>query len=201
MNMKIVLASNNKHKVAELYAFMKKISEDIEILTLSDIGFTDEIIEDGETFEENALIKARAISKLGYIAVADDSGLCVDALGGEPGVYSARYAGEPCDDEKNNDKLLEAIKEVPDGERSAWFVSAIACAFPDGKTITAIGRCPGEIIRARRGNGGFGYDPLFWYKPLGKTYAELTAEEKSQVSHRARAMEKFTELFAKEMNL
>lgn len=158
--MDIVLASNNKHKVAELQYFMDEMCREngmgnIKIRTLSDIGFTDEIIEDGKTFEDNALIKASAIAKKGYISVADDSGLMVDALLGEPGVYSARYAGEPCDDRKNNEKLLLNLIDVPEEKRTASFVSVIAGVFPDGRKIVARGECPGKILFSYRGNGGF----------------------------------------------
>ncbi|MBR5187247.1 MAG: RdgB/HAM1 family non-canonical purine NTP pyrophosphatase, partial [Clostridia bacterium] len=156
-----------------------------------------DIVEDGETFEDNALIKARTVAKLGYIGVADDSGLCVDALNGEPGVYSARYAGGH-DDVDNNRKLLENMKDVPTEKRGAHFVSVIACVFPDGREIVARGECPGTMLFDYRGNGGFGYDPLFLYEPMGKTFAEMNAEEKNAISHRARAMEAFAKLFAKE---
>ncbi len=202
--MEIVLASNNKHKVVELEYFINEMCrehgiESIKVLTLSDIGFTDEIVENGKTFEENALIKARAVAARGYIGIADDSGLCVDALGGEPGVYSARYAGEPCDDAKNNALLLEKMASVPEGARTAHFVSVIGLAYPSGKGFTVRGECPGKILFALRGNGGFGYDPLFLYEPYGKTYAEINAEEKNAISHRARAMRLFSEKFAKEI--
>lgn len=202
--MDIVLASNNKHKVAELQYFMDEMCREngmgnIKILTLSDIGFTDEIIEDGKTFEDNALIKASAIAKKGYISVADDSGLMVDALSGEPGVYSARYAGEPCDDKKNNEKLLLNLIDVPEEKRTASFVSVIAGVFPDGRKILARGECPGKILFSYRGNGGFGYDPLFLYEPYGKTYAEMNSEEKNAISHRARAMKLFSEKFTEEI--
>ena len=202
--MEIVLASNNRHKVTELEYFINEICREknagsVRILTLSDIGFTDEIVEDGKTFEENALIKAGAVAAKGYIAVADDSGLCVDALGGEPGVYSARYAGEPCDDFKNNELLRAKLAGVPKEKRSAHFVSVIAAVFPDGRKFTARGECPGTILFDYRGNGGFGYDPLFLYEPYGKTYAEMNAEEKNAVSHRARAMKLFSEKFIEEI--
>lgn len=202
--MEIVLASNNKHKVSELQYFLDMIcrasdAENVNILTLSQIGFTDEIIEDGDTFEKNAIIKASAVSKKGYIAVADDSGLMVDILGGEPGVYSARYAGEPCDDERNNRKLLNKLSDVAENERGAHFVSVIAGVFPDGRILTARGECPGRILSAYRGTGGFGYDPLFYYEPYGKTYAEMSAEEKNSISHRARAMKLFAEKFIAEL--
>lgn len=202
--MDIVLASNNKHKVAELEYFINKLCEEkgiesVKLLTLRDIGFIDEIIEDGKTFEDNALIKAGAVAAKGYIGIADDSGLCVDALGGEPGVYSARYAGEPCDDFKNNELLRAKMKDVPKEKRGAHFVSVIGAVFPDGRKFTARGECPGTILFDYQGNGGFGYDPLFLYEPYGKTYAEMNAEEKNAISHRARAMKLFSERFIEEI--
>lgn len=196
--MKIVVASNNKHKIAELEAIIKKYLPKAELLSLSDIGFDKEIIENGKTFEENALIKARTVAKLGYIAVADDSGLEVSALGGKPGVHSARYAGEPCDDRKNNKKLLSSLEGLYGDERSARFVSVIAAVFPDGKTVMARGECEGEILTSYRGKNGFGYDPLFYYAPMRKTFAEMTDEEKNTISHRARALAAFAEKFVKE---
>ena len=196
--MKILLASHNKGKIAELQALMHKISPEIEVLSMSDIGFFDEIVEDGDTFAANALIKSRTGAKMGYITVADDSGLMVDALDGAPGVYSARYAGEECDNAKNNEKLLHALSGLPEMERGAKFVSVVACSFPDGRQdIVVRGECPGTILTEYRGNGGFGYDPLFWYAPFEKTYAEMTAEEKNQISHRGMAMQKFAEEFSK----
>ena len=199
---KIVMASNNSHKIKEIEAFLRalcpndKNGDPFEILSLSDIGYTADIVEDGVTFEENALIKARTVAKLGYIGIADDSGLCVDALNGEPGVYSARYAGGH-DDADNNRKLLEKMKDIPKEQRSAHFVSVIACVFPDGREVVARGECPGTILFDYRGNGGFGYDPLFLYEPMDKTFAQMNAEEKNAISHRARAMEAFAKLFAK----
>ena len=200
---KIVMASNNRHKIKEIETFIRtlcpndKDGNPFEILSLSDIGFTDDIVEDGTTFEENALIKARTVAKLGYIGIADDSGLCVDALNGEPGVYSARYAGGH-DAADNNRLILKNLQDVPAEKRSAHFVSVIACVFPDGRELTARGECPGTMLFDYRGNGGFGYDPLFLYEPMGKTFAEMNAEEKNSISHRARAMEKFAKLFAEE---
>lgn len=202
---KIVMASNNAHKIKEIETFLRTLcpvgsdGEPFTFLSLADIGYTAEIVENGETFEENALIKARAVASLGYIGVADDSGLCVDALNGEPGVYSARYAGGH-DDEDNNRKLEEKMRNVPAEKRTAHFVSVIACVFPDGRELTARGECPGKILFERRGTGGFGYDPYFLYEPLGKTFAEMNAEEKNAISHRARAMARFAELFAEEMH-
>ena len=196
--MKILLASHNKNKIAELEALLKTVCADAEVVSLSDVGFTDEIIEDGTTFEENALIKARTGARLGYITVADDSGLMVDALGGAPGAYSARYAGEDGNTEKNNAKLLAALQRVPQDKRTAHFVSVVACVFPDGREdIVVRGECPGEILTSPRGKTGFGYDPLFWYAPFGKTYAEMTAEEKNSISHRGVAMQAFAKAFAK----
>jgi XTP/dITP diphosphohydrolase len=191
--MDIVLASNNKHKRIELEYFINKICsergvESVKLLTLKDIGYTEDIEEGGESFEANAFIKASAVAALGYIGVADDSGLCVDALGGEPGVYSARYAGEPCDDRKNNELLLEKMNNVPAEKRTAKFVSTIAAVFPDGRKFVARGECPGTILFEYRGTGGFGYDPLFLYEPLDKTFAEVNAEEKNAISHRGNAL-------------
>ena len=196
--MKILLASHNKNKIAELETLLKTVCADAEVVSLSDAGFTGEIVEDGTTFEENALIKARTGARLGYITVADDSGLMVDALGGAPGVYSARYAGEDGNTEKNNAKLLAALQGVPQDKRTAHFVSVVACVFPDGREdIVVRGECPGEILTAPRGKTGFGYDPLFWYAPFRKTYAEMTAEEKNSISHRGVAMQAFAKAFAK----
>lgn len=196
--MKVLLASHNKGKIAELQALMHTVSPDIEVLSMSDIGFYEEIVENGDTFAENALIKSRTGAQLGYITVADDSGLMVDALDGAPGVYSARYAGEDCDNAKNNAKLLKALDGLPAEKRAARFVSVVACSFPDGREdIVVRGECPGTILTEFRGEGGFGYDPLFWYAPMGKTYAEMTAAEKNQISHRGMAMQKFAEEFAK----
>lgn len=196
--MKILLASHNKGKIAELQALMLTISPEIEVLSMSDAGFHEEIIEDGTTFAENALIKSRTGARLGYITVADDSGLMVDALDGAPGVYSARYAGEECDNAKNNEKLLMKLAGVPAEKRTARFVSVVACSFPDGREdIVVRGECPGSILTEYRGNGGFGYDPLFWYEPMQKTFAEMSQAEKNQISHRGKAMQKFAEEFAK----
>ncbi len=196
--MKLLLASHNKKKIAELQALMLTVSPDIEVVSMSDIGFTDEIVEDGTTFEENALIKSRTGAKLGYITVADDSGLMVDALAGAPGVYSARYAGEECDNDKNNEKLLAELCGLPKEKRGAKFVSVVTCSFPDGREdIIVRGECHGRILEDYRGNGGFGYDPLFWYEPMQKSYAEMTADEKNSISHRGMAMQKFAIEFAK----
>jgi XTP/dITP diphosphohydrolase len=190
--MKIVLASRNKNKIKELHMFIAPIDPSIEILSLDDIGFVGDIDENGTTFEENALIKAQTVASMGYIGVADDSGLAVDALNGAPGVYSARYSGEHGDDHKNNMLLLENIKHVPDEQRTAQFVSVIACAFPNDmhEPIVCRGECPGTILHAYRGNGGFGYDPLFWPDVFDGscTLAEVPQARKNEVSHRGNAL-------------
>lgn len=197
--MKILIASNNLHKIDELRTILKsrlKTIDELQLLSLAEAGFTEKIPETGSTFEENALIKAETAAKTGCISIADDSGLTVDALNGVPGIYSARYAGEPCDDRKNNEKLLCALKTLPPEKRSAKFVCAIALVFPNEKEkFTVRGECPGRILEKYEGTGGFGYDPLFLYEPLNKTFAQLTKEEKNKVSHRAKAMEKLIELF------
>ena len=188
----MVMASRNRGKIKELETLLREISPDIEILGLDDIGFEGDIEENGETFEENAFIKASVPAKLGYIGIADDSGLCVDALGGAPGIYSARYSGKGS--EANNDKLLLFMDPVPDDKRQARFVSVICVVFPDGRPdIMVRGECEGVITRERRGNGGFGYDPLFYYPPLGATFGELDADTKNKISHRANAMKKLAE--------
>ena len=200
--MKIVAATNNKHKVSELTALFE--NTDTQLVTLKEIGFTDEIIEDGSTFLENARIKAMAVHKAtGLASIADDSGLCVDALGGEPGIYSARYAsedGENSDDAKNNEKLLSKLDKIPENERTARFISALCFIDKDGTEVFAIGKCEGIITREARGEGGFGYDPLFFFPAFGKTFGELSENEKNSVSHRANAVkllkEKLKEYFA-----
>ena len=192
--MKIVLASRNKKKKIELQALLSQYIEGIEILSLDDVGIYGEIEEDGVTFEENALIKARVAAESGYIGVGDDSGLEVDSLGGAPGVYSARYAGGHGDDEANNAYLLQNLEGKDD--RHARFVSCIACVFPKKYNLepfTVRGKVEGEILKERHGNGGFGYDPLFYYAPFGKTLAEVTQEEKNSVSHRANAIKLFAQ--------
>ena len=187
--MKIVLASRNKHKIGELEALLGKHIPKIEVCSLDDIGFKGDIVEDGTTFEDNAFIKASTIAKLGYIGVGDDSGLCVRALDGAPGVYSARYAGEHGNDGANNELLLKNLADKED--RSAEFVCAIACVFPENveKGSLVRGTVEGRIIDEYRGEGGFGYDPLFYYEPFGKTLAQMSAEEKNSISHRGKAIE------------
>lgn len=193
--MKILLASRNKKKIAELRTLMQEYIEDIEILSLDDVGFYDEIIEDGKTFEENAIIKARTGAKLGYICVADDSGLEVDALGGAPGVYSARYAGEHATDDENNEKLQRQIKDVPNEKCTARYVCVVACVTPWGRDFYVRQTCEGRIIKEYRGEGGFGYDPMFYVEEFGCTFAETTPEQKNSISHRGKAMREFCQEF------
>ena len=167
-----LLATHNANKLVEFRRIFETLKEKIgayELLSFSDIGFDDEVEETGTTFEENALIKARAGAARGYITIADDSGLAVDALGGAPGIYSARYCGRHGDDEGNNRMLLEQLKGKQD--KTARYVCAIACVFPDGRSFTVRGTCEGEIIDTPRGNLGFGYDPLFWIPEKGMTFA------------------------------
>lgn len=186
---KLVLATRNKNKIHEFKALFKEFSDlDVSVLSLDDIGFYGDVEENGSTFEENAICKASVSARLGYIGIADDSGLCVDALNGAPGIYSARFSGG--NDEDNNDLLLEKLDGVSD--RGAKYVCAIACVFPDHLAdFTVRGECFGKILTERQGDGGFGYDPLFYYEPFGKTFAQVELEKKNQVSHRAVAMRSF----------
>ena len=187
-----VLASNNSHKLDEIRALMADKFD--KVCSLSDMDIHTDIDETGTTFEENAFIKAQTIfDMLGgrYAVIADDSGLCVEALGGAPGVYSARYAGEPCDDGKNNRLLLKNLHERESlfpKNRRAYFASVVAAVLPDGRKLSGEGRVYGEVLDEYRGNGGFGYDPLFYCEELGKTFAEASMAEKNTVSHRARAL-------------
>ena len=196
--MKIVLASRNAKKIKELRELLAANSPDVEILSLDDVGIYGEIEENGATFEENAYIKAYTAAKSGYIGVGDDSGLMVNALGGAPGVYSARYAGEHGDDEANNAFLLKNLSDKDD--RSAKFVSVVACVFPENMENPHLfrGETAGVILDEYRGEGGFGYDPLFYIEDMGKTYAEMTADEKNSISHRGKAMRMLAEFLAKE---
>lgn len=190
----MIAASSNAHKIKEIQSIMSKFG--VKVVSRKEAGVPEfEIEEDGETFEENSLKKAEAIMKAtGKLTVADDSGLMVDYLGGAPGVYSARFAGEECDDEKNNEKLLKHLEGLPAEDRKAKFVSVITLMFPDGNTIVARGDPPGRIIETPTGENGFGYDPLFVPDGLSKTFAQLSDKEKNSISHRARALEKLEEI-------
>ncbi len=188
--MKFFIATKNAHKVKEFSAIFSSLG--IELLSENDLEKPLEDVEEGgATFGENALIKARFAAKVtGLPTLADDSGLCVEALGGEPGIYSARYAGVHGNDAENNKKLLQKLKN--ETNRTAKFVCAIACVFPDSREFTVIGECKGKIDTELRGNGGFGYDPLFISDEKG-SFGLISAEEKNSVSHRANAVKKFTE--------
>lgn len=215
-DMEIVLASRNKKKIAEMNTLLSKYcAGKVKVISLDDIGFFGDIEEDGDTFEENSAIKACAPAKMGYIGIADDSGLCVDALDGAPGVFSARYSGEDATDEKNNEKLLSELENVND--RGAQFRTVISIVIPkslglkvfhpltnpeieeyilerfgiDAHVCSCEGECCGEILREMRGEGGFGYDPLFYVPEKGKTFSELSPEEKNEISHRGQAMRCF----------
>ena len=191
--MKVVLASKNKHKLEEI----RKITDqfEMELILQSELGIDLDVEENGTTFEENSFIKAEAVMKAtGLPALADDSGIAVDALNGEPGIYSARYGFDPAlDDWGRLELLLKNTEHVPDDQRQAKFVCVITMVTPDGKTIQARGEIHGQLLREARGENGFGYDPIFFYPPLGKTTAELSPEEKNSVSHRANALKLFYE--------
>ncbi len=194
MKMKVLLASNNGHKIKEI----KEILGDFfDVVSLREAGVESDPEETGDTFEENARIKAVAGMKAsGMPCIADDSGLEVFALDGLPGVMSARYAGGHGDDSANNEKLLRELENTSD--RSARYVCVICMAFPNGHEIVARGECRGTILKEARGEGGFGYDPLFFFPQFGKTFAEITAEEKNEVSHRKAALREFEKIWEKE---
>jgi len=187
--MKFIIATNNKKKLKELSVILNRLG--VDAVSLAEAGVESDVEETGATFEENSRLKAiAAMEKSGLPAIADDSGLEVDALGGEPGIYSARYGGDACrDDKERYEYLLKNMENVPDGCRSARFVSVITCTFPDGREISARGEIEGEILRAPSGEGGFGYDPIFFVKEEGMTTAEMSAERKNEISHRARSLQ------------
>lgn len=181
----LVIATRNENKLREFREILKDLQ--VEIRSLNDFGPIPEAVEDGDTFDENAYKKAIHTAKvLGLPAIADDSGLVVEALNGEPGVYSARYAGEKATDDENCNKLLNSLKGV--NNRKAHFQCVLSIAVPSGPALTYEGRCDGIIIDEKRGDNGFGYDPLFYFEELGKTFAELSMEEKNRVSHRGKAL-------------
>ncbi len=224
----VVLASRNKKKIAEMQTLLGETCGDaIRVLSLDDIGFDGDITEDGSTFAENAIIKAATPASMGYIGIADDSGLCVDALDGAPGIYSARYSEDMPDtgadrDTMNNEKLLRELDGVPDEQRGAKFVCTVACVIPERYGVPADAFAdthklsPAELARAEKcaafavrgefcgvinhaaaGCGGFGYDPLFYLPEYGMTSAEILAEEKNRISHRGRAVRAFGEVFSR----
>ena len=215
--MDIVLSSRNKNKIFEFNKLLSDSSlNEFNVLSLDDIGVFFEIEENGQSFEENSLIKASVPAQMGYIGIADDSGLCVDALGGAPGVFSARYAGESCSYESNNRKLLKKLDGVEDSLRTARFVCVMSCVFPEncfyqipyeydmterfpditgGKRAFCIrGECEGTILREKRGENGFGYDPVFYIPEKRCSFAELSHSEKNEISHRGIALRKFAQV-------
>jgi len=198
-----LIATQNVHKKIEFERILSPLG--IDIKTASDLGLTlTDVEETGTTFEENALLKAReGCRESGLPVLADDSGLCVDALDGAPGIYSARFSGEHGehgDDEANNRKLMELMKDVPDDQRTARYVCAVAAVFPDGRELIVRGECEGRIGHEERGTGGFGYDPLFLYGSEGTlTYAEVPAAVKDETSHRSVALHKMAALLKEEL--
>lgn len=187
--MKLVLASKNQHKLVEMQTILGQLG--LEVVLESQVGVDVDVEETGTTFLENAALKAKAVMEAsGMAAIADDSGLVVDALDGAPGVYSARYGGLGSDPERTA-LLLKNMEGVPAENRTARFVSAIVCALPDGRTVSAQGTCEGTILFETRGSNGFGYDPVFYVPQLGKTFAEASSEEKNALSHRGRALREF----------
>ena len=188
---KLLVATGNQGKLKEI----REILSDIEVLGLSDVGIECDVEETGTTFAENAYIKAFEISKrTGLPVLADDSGLEVEALGGRPGVYSARFAGEHATDDENVKKLLAELKDVPKDKRGARFACAMCPIFPGGRKIETFGTsCPGIIVDSKRGENGFGYDPVFFAPEYGKTFSEMTMEEKNKVSHRKAALTALSE--------
>lgn len=188
--MKLVLASKNPKKLKEMQEILAHLG--VEVCLQADVGVDVDVEETGTTFAENAQLKAVAVMKAsGLPAIADDSGLCVDVLNGAPGVYSARYGGEGLDDAGRYKLLLENMRGMMD--RRCGFVSAICCAFPNGDVLTARGECRGTLAYAPKGENGFGYDPIFFIPEKKKTFAELTAEEKHEISHRGKALREFKE--------
>ncbi|MEA3500283.1 MAG: RdgB/HAM1 family non-canonical purine NTP pyrophosphatase [Candidatus Marinimicrobia bacterium] len=194
MKKKLVLATRNRDKIKEI---KNKLGNDIIILTIDDFDNMPEVIEDGETLEENAIKKARIIFEHTKLpAIADDTGLFVDALNGRPGVFSSRFAGEDATYDENVDKLIGELKSVSWEQRNAKFITVIA--YMDDKSMwTVEGRAEGKIIKDKKGNSGFGYDPVFYYEELGKTFSEMDIEEKNKISHRAIALRKFVEKYKK----
>lgn len=189
--MKMVLASQNRHKAEEMQAIL---GDKVTLVTLDEAGFGDlEIVEDGDTFEANAIKKAVTVMEAtGLPSISDDSGLCVDALGGAPGIYTARFAGEGATDDENIAKLLLKLEGVDMPRRTARFVCVIAVARPGREPVTFRGECEGKILNEKRGQGGFGYDPVFFVEKFEKSMAQLSPEIKNSISHRSRALAKLS---------
>lgn len=193
---RILFATGNEGKMREIKSILADTGA--EVLSMKEAGISVEIVEDGTSFEENALIKARAVATTwnepDSVVLADDSGLVIDALNGEPGIYSARYMGEDTSYDEKNINLIERLEGVPDEKRTARFVCAIAAVLPDGRAFTVLDAIEGRIGYEQRGEGGFGYDPIFYVPEFDKTTAEMTAEEKNRVSHRGKALEHMKEV-------
>ena len=192
----LFLATHNPNKIREMSAILAEHADslgELRLLTPRELGLCDDVEETGATFEENALLKAKIGGELGYISVADDSGIEIDALGGAPGVYSARYSGEHGNDEENNRLVLKNLLGVPEEKRTARYVAAIACVFPDGRSFTVRGTVEGRILTEAVGDGGFGYDPLFYSFEAGCSFGVYPPEQKNKISHRARALHLFCE--------
>ncbi len=195
--MELLIATTNKNKVVEIKEKFTNLAN-LNIISLIDFRNLPDVIEDGCTFEDNALKKARIYSSFtGLTALSDDSGLVIDPLNGEPGVLSARYAGENATDEQNNNLVLDKLKNIPDEQRSARFICVIAIVQPDGTEHTVKGACEGRILRTKIGRYGFGYDPIFYIPHLDKTMAELSIIEKNRISHRALALDKARDILRK----
>ena len=189
--MKLIIASNNAHKLTEMKAILSPFFDDVQ--SMREAGIEHETVEDGTTFMENAVKKARELAEIsGHAAIADDSGICVDALDGAPGIYSARFSGVHGDDKANNRLLLEKLQGVEN--RAAHYTCAIALCWPDGKMLTAEDYFYGEIGQEEKGTNGFGYDPLFFLPEYGCTSAQLSPEEKNRISHRGKALRKLVKL-------
>ena len=197
--MKIVLASNNAHKLQELRAILGELG--LDVIAQKELGIMIEPVEDGMTFEENSYIKAKTIQDAcGLCTIADDSGLMVDALDGAPGIHSARFGGSSCVTDRDRlEYLLTCMKDVEEEQRTAQFVSVITMLFPDGRKLVARGECPGTILFEAQGENGFGYDPIFYVPDKECTFAQLSAEEKNSISHRARALAALREMLLKEI--
>lgn len=188
--MKVVLASQNRHKLTEIQAILAKY--DMELVLQSDLGVRIDVEENGSSFEENSELKARAVMEAtGLPAIADDSGLCVDVLGGAPGIYSARYGAPACVTDRDRlNHLLEELRGVRSEERTARFVCVITLLYPDGRKLAARGICEGMITFEPRGDDGFGYDPVFYIPSMGCTFAQMGADRKNAISHRANALQR-----------
>ena len=194
---RLIFATGNEHKMVEIREILGELP--VEILSMKDVGIKADIVENGNTFEENALIKAKEVCKLaGEMVLADDSGLEIDYLNGEPGIYSARYKGEDTSYRIKNQNLIDRLEGVPDEKRTARFVCAIAAAFPDGRSFVVRGTIEGIIGYEERGTNGFGYDPIFYLPERGVSTAEIPPEEKNSISHRGNALRKMKELLERE---